>query len=174
MKFYTETELIRSGQNPDDLPERPVACAVIRALDTHRRSCFLFKTDENRRLTLIGGVQEAVDDGDYSRTIRRYLSEERAITQVSLTRLNYKPIVGYAVSDTTGELARYPCVFYGVVIDGRLNARPSDTWLTEAEIANDSEYFAFLLEGTPSRISRVPLSTWECVRPGSDGTHRLP
>lgn len=168
----------RSGAFPEPLAERPVAFGIFHARNARGESCYLFELNKDwARLNLIGGKQEPEDGGDFSVTLHREISEELGIApaRVTLNQLNPEPIVGYGLSGNAGSLARYPCVLFGVRVRGGFGIRPKDQWVTEADIraamaAEDCpimvnpEYLAFLLEGSPSRLARCPLSTDEVVR----------
>jgi 8-oxo-dGTP pyrophosphatase MutT (NUDIX family) len=168
----------RAGRSVTPLAERPVAFVVFRAKNGHGDDCYLFEINKDwRRLNLIGGKQEPQDRGDYLETARREVFEELGISgdRLILTRLNDHPIVGYSLSGNVGSLARYPCVLYGVRVKGDLQVRAHDMWLTEATIRRSMEradsplmvnpvYLSFLLDGSPSRLSTVPVSTDREVR----------
>jgi hypothetical protein len=168
----------RMGESPEPLAERPVAFAVFHALNGHGESCYLFELNKDwRRLNLIGGKQEREDGGDYLQTVSREVSEELGISRDRLTfvRLNDTPIPGFSLSGNAGSLAYYPCVLFGVTVRGDFQVRLSDRWLTEKTIKacgrlRDSPimvnpaYLGFLLEGRPSRLSRLPLSTHSRVK----------
>lgn len=163
----------RAGRSVAPLAERPVAFAIFRAKNDRGEDCYLFEINKDwRRLNFIGGKQEPQDRGDHLETVRREVFEELGISsdRLMLTRLNDHPIIGYSLSGNVGSLARYPCVLYGVRVLGGLKARAHDLWLTEATIRRSMEaansplmvnpvYLSFLLEGNPSRLSTVPLST---------------
>jgi len=168
----------RSGIRPQALADRPVAFAVFHARDRHGRDCYLFELNKDwRRLNFIGGKQEPVDGGDFGETMLRETSEELGISRdrITLTRLNQQPIPAYSISGNVGSLASYPCVLYGVTIDGDINERVQDCWLTEDAVRKASTsrnsplmvnpaYLAYLLEGNPTRMSRTPISTNTVVR----------
>jgi 8-oxo-dGTP pyrophosphatase MutT (NUDIX family) len=168
----------RAGRRPRTLAERPVAFAIFHAKNDKGESCYLFEVNKDwRRLNLIGGKQEPQDGGDYLETVKREISEELGIGRgrVALTRLNDQPIVGYSLSGNVGSLARYPCVLFGARVEGPLNVRMQDRWLTEATIRKcveiddcpimvNPQYVSYLLAGNPSRLSRMPLSTSVEVR----------
>jgi 8-oxo-dGTP pyrophosphatase MutT (NUDIX family) len=163
----------RAGRLVAPLAERPVAFVIFRARNDRGEDCYLFEINKDwRRLNFIGGKQEPQDRGDYLVTARREVHEELGISRdrLMLTRLNDHPIIGYSLSGNVGSLARYPCVLYGVRVLGELKVRTHDMWLTEATIRRSTEaadsplmvnpvYLSFLLEGNPSRLSTVPLST---------------
>jgi hypothetical protein len=168
----------RAGRVPRPLAERPVAFAVFHALNRHGKDCYLFEINKDwRRLNFIGGKQEDVDRGDFQATVSREISEELGISQhrLSLTRLNSQPLVGFSLSGNTGSLTRYPCVLFGVRVEGQLWTRLQDRWLTEQQIISCKDledcpimvnpvYLSYLLEGVPSRLARTPLSTATRVR----------
>jgi 8-oxo-dGTP pyrophosphatase MutT (NUDIX family) len=176
----------RSGSFPEPMAERPVAFGIFRALNNKGESCYLFENNRDwQRLNLIGGKQEPEDGGDFSSTLKREIFEELGISprRVVLSRLNEDPIVGYGLSGNVGSLARYPCVLFGVTVEGPFGVRPQDTWITEDTIRHylratecpimvNPEYLAFLLSGNPSRLERCPLTTL-VVADGGDpgGTH---
>lgn len=163
----------QSGRFPEVLAERPVAFGVFRALDHREVSSYLFEVNKDwQRLNFIGGKQEAEDDGNFHLTLRREISEELGIapSRVTLTQLNADPIVGYSLSGNAGSLARYPCVLFGVTVEGDIPTRPQDQWITEETIRRyldlpdcpimvNPEYMRFLLDGAPSRLERCPLTT---------------
>lgn len=175
----------RAGSSPRPLAERPVAFAVFHAKDQKDRDCYLFEVNKDwRRLNLIGGKQEDVDGGDFSETLLREISEELGISRdrLTITRLNDKPLPGFSISGNVGSLARYPCVLFGVRVDGPLKTRMQDKWLTEGTIREyhsmrtgplmvNPVYLNYLLDGRPSRISRTPLSTEIPVR--STNAHEI-
>jgi len=168
----------RAGRVPQPLAERPVAFAVFHALDQRGDDCYLFEINKDwRRLNLIGGKQERADHGDFQATAYREISEELGIARhrLSLTRLNERPLIGYSLSGNTGSFARYPCVLFGVRVDGPLRIRMQDRWLTEKQIVScrrlddcpimvNPVYLAYLTDGRPSRFARTPLSTSDRVR----------
>ena len=168
---------LRTGRRPAPLAERRVAFAIIRALNAKRESCYLFEVNKDwHRLNLIGGKQEPEDLGSYSETLLREISEELGISRerLRLTRLNEQPIIGYSLSGNTGSLARYPCVLFGVTVEGELQSRMQDMWVTEEAIRScaalrdppimvNPSYLSFLLEGQPSRLAQCPLSTQRVV-----------
>jgi hypothetical protein len=168
----------RSGKAPEPLADRPVAFAIFHAIDQKGRDCYLFEINKDwRRLNLIGGKQEGEDKGDFGETALREISEELGLSRdrLSITRLNGEPLRGYGLSGNAGTLASYPCVLFGVRVDGDFRSRMQDSWLTESTIIACSAmrdcplmvnpvYLRFLLEGHPSRISRTPLSTHIRVR----------
>jgi hypothetical protein len=179
LEFLHQMELRRisqekqNGRTARHLEERPVAFAVFHARNDRGEGCYLFEVNKDwRRLNLIGGKQESVDGGDFTRTVEREISEELGINphHLRMTRLNDAPLVGYSLSGNAGSLARYPCVLYAVRVDGSIPSRLQDRWLTEATIRDAAKrpdcpimvnpaYLAFLLEGSPSRLSTLPLST---------------
>lgn len=179
LEFLQHMELRRidqerhAGRVPRPFAERPVAFAILHAKTEMGENCYLFEVNKDwRRLNLVGGKQEPQDGGDYLETIRREISEELGIERdrMVLTRLNDQPIVGYGLSGNAGGLARYPCVFFGLSIEGPLEVRIRDKWLTEATIRHCIEladcpimvnphYVSYLLAGNPSRLSWTPLST---------------
>jgi 8-oxo-dGTP pyrophosphatase MutT (NUDIX family) len=168
----------RAGRSVTPLAERPVAFVMFRARNDRGDDCYLFEINKDwRRLNFIGGKQEPQDQGDYLETARREVFEELGVSKdrLMLTRLNDHPIVGYSLSGNVGSLARYPCVLYGVRVKGELKVRAHDMWLTEATIRRSMEradsplmvnpvYLSFLLDGSPSRLSTVPVSTDREVR----------
>jgi 8-oxo-dGTP pyrophosphatase MutT (NUDIX family) len=184
VEFVHQLELRRilldreSGIFPEPLAERPVAFGIFRAIDTQGKSSYLFEVNKDwQKLNFIGGKQEPEDNGDYSATVKREISEELGIspTRLTLTRLNDHPIVGYSLSGNVGSLARYPCVLFGVSVDGNFGIRPQDQWIDEETIrayteSDDSpimvnpSYLSFLLEGNPSRLERCPITTSEIVK----------
>jgi 8-oxo-dGTP pyrophosphatase MutT (NUDIX family) len=168
----------RAGRPVAPLAERPVAFVIFRAKNERGDDCYLFEINKDwRRLNFIGGKQESQDRGDYLETARREVFEELGIgrDRLMLTRLNDHPIIGYGLSGNVGSLARYPCVLYGVRVKCELKVRAHDMWLTEATIRRSMEatdgplmvnpaYLSFLLEGNPSRLSTVSLSTDREIR----------
>lgn len=192
MELRRITQEKQHGRTAPYLEERPVAFAVFHARNEKGESCYLFEVNKDwRRLNLIGGKQEDSDGGDYTRTVEREISEELGISpsHLRLTRLNDQPLVGYSLSGNAGSLARYPCVLYAVRVDGGIrprlqDKRLQDKWLTEAtirEVAKSDDcpimvnpaYLAFLLEGKPSRLSSLPLST-DAVVSATDVDDLLP
>jgi len=176
----------RSGSFPEPMAQRPVAFGIFRALNNRGESCYLFENNKDwQRLNLIGGKQEPEDGGDFSTTLKREIFEELGISprRVVLSRLNDDPIVGYGLSGNVGSLARYPCVLFGVTVEGAFGIRPKDTWVTEDTIRHylritecpimvNPEYLAFLLSGKPPRLERCPLTTPVVVDGGDTGeTH---
>jgi hypothetical protein len=173
----------RCGQSPQPLAERPVAFAIFHAIDQRGKDCFLFEINKDwRRLNFIGGKQEPSDRGDYAETVLREISEELGISRdrISLTRLNDQPLTGYSLSGNVGSLARYPCILFGIRVNGAFSARIEDRWLTEQTVADcfamrDSPlmvnpvYLKFLLDGRPSLIVRTPVSMEGKVRSTSIG-----
>jgi len=172
MELNRIEQSLKVGKRPIHLAERPVAFAVFRALDAKGESCYLLELNKDwRRLNFIGGKQEPEDRGSYSETILREISEELGIARemLRLTRLNEQPIVGYSLSGNAGSLASYPCVMFGVAVEGELHTRVEDRWVTEDAIRpcaglRDSPlmvnpaYLSFLLAGRPSRLAHCPLS----------------
>ncbi|MBN1630054.1 MAG: NUDIX domain-containing protein [Thermoleophilia bacterium] len=168
----------RAGRSVAPLAERPVAFVIFRAKNDRGEDCYLFEINKDwRRLNFIGGKQEPQDRGDYLETARREVFEELGIgkDRLMLTRLNDHPIVGYSLSGNVGSLSRYPCVLYGVRVQGELKVRPHDKWLTETAIQRSMEladsplmvnpvYLSFLLDGKPSRLSTLPLSIDRQIR----------
>jgi 8-oxo-dGTP pyrophosphatase MutT (NUDIX family) len=168
----------QSGRSPTPMAERPVGFALFHAMNEKGESCYLFEVNKDwRRLNFIGGKQEPQDRGDFAETTRREISEELGIAQsrLSLTRLNDQPILGYSLSGNVGSLARYPCVLFGVRVDGELKVRMLDRWLTESAIRRcvnladspimvNPAYLSYLLDGRPCRLSTLPLSTSARVR----------
>jgi 8-oxo-dGTP pyrophosphatase MutT (NUDIX family) len=177
MELSRIEQTLRSGRRPMPLAERPVAFAIFRALNAKGESCYLFEINKDwHRLNFIGGKQEREDRQSYSETVLREISEELGISaeRLRLTRLNEQPIVGYSLSGNAGSLARYPCVLFGVTVEGELHTRVQDRWVTESAIRSCLElrdspimvnpsYLSFLLEGQPSRLSQCPLSTQDRV-----------
>jgi hypothetical protein len=166
-------ELTRqSGKSPLPLAERPVAFALFHAIDQKGRDCYLFEINKDwRRLNFVGGKQESHDQGDYSETVLREISEELGISRdrISLSRLNSQPLDGYGLSGNVGSLARYPCVLFGVKVDDTFKTGLQYKWLTEDTIREcmsirdcplmvNPVYLRFLLAGRPSQLSRTPIS----------------
>ncbi len=185
MELRRVEQSLRRGTAPAVLAERPVAYGVLHARNAKGQSCFLFETNKDwHRLNLIGGKQEPEDCGDYSETLRREIGEELGISsgRLRLIRLNEHPLHGYSLSGNAGSLAHYPCVLFGVTVQGRFRTRLQDRWLTEEAIhacadAPDSPlmvnpiYLRFLLEGRPSRLAQCPLTTDQQVK--STDPHEL-
>lgn len=183
VEFVHQLELRRilldrqAGIFPQPLAERPVAFGLFRAIDKRGGSSYLFEMNKDwLKLNFIGGKQESEDNGDYSVTLKREISEELGIApdRVTLTRLNDQPIVGYSLSGNVGSLASYPCVLFGVTVSGEFGIRPHDRWISEESVRRCSNladgpimvnpaYLSFLLEGKPSRLESCPLSTSEIV-----------
>lgn len=163
----------RAGRPALPLAERPVAFAVFHARNARGEDCYLFEINKDwRRLNFVGGKQEDSDGGDFDRTVVREISEELGIAEsrLSLARLNREPLEAYSLSGNAGSLAAYPCVLYGVKVEGRLDTLMQHRWLTEAQIREfrgmrdgplmvNPVYLDFLLAGSPSRLSSTPLST---------------
>jgi 8-oxo-dGTP pyrophosphatase MutT (NUDIX family) len=163
----------KAGQFPEPLDKRPVAFGIFRALNSTGTSSYLFETNKDwHRLNLIGGKQEPEDGGDFHATLIREIHEELGISpdRVTLSRLTDHPIVSYGLSGNTGSLARYPCMLFGVSVNGEFTIRLKDTWITEEAIRRyltlpdcpimvNPDYLAFLLNGSPSRLDQCPLST---------------
>lgn len=168
----------RAGRMPQVLADRPVAFAIFHGKNDKGESCYLFEFNKDwRRLNFIGGKQEVADNGDFRETICREISEELGIgrRRLVLTRLNDQPLVGYSLGGNAGSPARYPCVLFGVAVDGDLKTRLQDRWLTEATIRGCADrddsplmvnpvYLSYLFAGSLSRLSRLPLSTTTKVR----------
>lgn len=177
----------RAGHPVRPLAHRPVAFAVFHARNSKGQDCYLFEINKDwRRLNFIGGKQEAVDGGDFQATVTREIGEELGVSaeRLTLTRLNDEPLKGFGLSGNAGSLASYPCVLFGVTVDGPLNIRMQDRWLTERQIREFRDipdcplmvnpvYLDFLLSGTPSRLARTPVSTPKRVR-GADTREILP
>lgn len=174
----------RSGRDVRPLAERPVAFAVFHALDEKGDDCFLFEINKDwGRLNLIGGKQEDSDRRDFTATVTREISEELGLAadRLSLVRLNDEPLQGYGLSGNAGSLAGYPCVLYGVRVEGPIRLGLENRWLTERRIRAFRDipdgplmvnpvYLDHLLAGAPSRLSRTPLSTQERVRAWEEET----
>ncbi|MCC3771745.1 hypothetical protein [Streptomyces sp. UNOC14_S4] len=172
----------RAGRDVRPLAERPVAFAVFHAVNDKGDDCYLFEINQDwGRLNFIGGKQEAADGGDFLTTVTREIVEELGLAaqRLSLSRLNDEPLTAYGLSGNAGSLAHYPCVLYGVRVDGPLRVRMQDRWLTERQIRDFRElrdgplmvnpvYLDFLLAGSPSRLSRTPVSTADKVRTWRD------
>src|SRR6266536_993122 len=168
---------LRTGRRPAPLAERRVAFDIFRALDAKGESCYLFEVNKDwQRLNFIGGKQESEDLGSYSETLLREISDELGMSKerLRLTRLNEQPVVAYSLSGNAGSLARYPCVLFGVTVEGDLHLRMQDKWVTEKAIRScaglrdspimvNPSYLSFLLEGRPSRLAQCPLSTRSVV-----------
>jgi 8-oxo-dGTP pyrophosphatase MutT (NUDIX family) len=119
---------LQSGTNAEPLADRPVAFGVFRAQNRQGENCYLFELNRDwRRLNFVGGKQEAEDDLDFGRTLKREIHEEIGVApdRVTLTRLNDQPIVGYGLSGNAGSLASYPCVLFGVIVTGKTRTRPT-------------------------------------------------
>lgn len=163
----------RAGHRPQALADRPVAFAIFHALNQHGKDCYLFELNKDwRRLNFIGGKQETDDNGDFTETVLREIGEELGIARdrLTVTRLNQRPIMAFSLSGNVGTLASYPCILFGVRVDGEFNTRIQDCWLTEettreslsmrdSPLMVNPAYLRYLLEGTPSRMSQTPLST---------------
>lgn len=164
---------LEHGTDPEPLADRPVAFGIFRARNGRGEDCYLFEDNKDwRKLNFVGGKQEAKDQLDFERTLRREILEETGISpdRVTLTRLNDQPIVGYGLSGNAGSLASYPCVLFGVTIRGSLQPGQHHCWLTEKQIRQEMnkgdgrimvnpKYMSYLLEGSPSRLSQCPLTT---------------
>lgn len=177
----------RAGRDIRPLAERPVAFAVFHAVNVKGEDCYLFEINKDwRRLNFIGGKQEESDRNDFAVTVTREIGEELGLAadSLSLVRMNDEPLKGYGLSGNAGSLAGYPCVLFGVRVEGPLPTGMQNRWLTERQIKAFRDlpdtplmvnpvYLDYLLSGSPSRLARTPISTSEKVR-SSDNEEIVP